>query len=157
MTAQPTTLDANPVPKHRTLMIWGQIPLVTKIPTSATGGAQYTFEHQNMTKGGPPRHVHHDQDEWFYVLEGEYLMEVGNERFRLTKGDALFAPRKIPHAWACVSDSPGTLLTTVSPAGTFEAFLIGTTRHTTLPSADEMAATFEKHDMTLLGPPLDVG
>lgn len=137
------------------LMIWGRIPLVTKVSTRATGGALYAFEHPNMAKGGPPRHMHHDQDEWFYVLDGDFVMEVGDERHHLKRGDSLFAPRKIPHAWACVSDR-GSLLTTVSPAGTFEAFLMETTEHATPPAPDEMAATFEKHAMSLLGPPLDV-
>lgn len=137
-------------------MIWGLIPLATKVSTRDTGGALYAFEHRDMPKGGPPRHVHHDQDEWFYVVAGEYAVEIGEERFTLKPGDSLFAPRQIPHAWACISDTPGTLLTTVTPAGTFETFITDTTKHTTVPSMEEMAATFEKHDMTLLGPPLEV-
>src|SRR5215831_4699174 len=40
-------------------------------------------------KGGPARHLHHDQDEWFYVIEGEFILEIGQERFRLTPGDSL--------------------------------------------------------------------
>ena len=30
-------------------------------------------------KGGPPRHLHRDQDEWFHVIEGEYIVEIGDE------------------------------------------------------------------------------
>lgn len=138
------------------LMIWGRIPLVSKISTQATGGGHFVFEHTRMAKGGPPRHIHHAQDEWFYVVEGEFAMEIGDERHHLRRGDALFAPRGIPHAWACTSNTPGTLLTTVSPAGTFEAFILETTEHDTLPSPDDVAAAFERHGMNVVGPPLKV-
>jgi mannose-6-phosphate isomerase-like protein (cupin superfamily) len=67
---------------ERERMIWGLIPLATKLSAKDTGGALFVFEHRNMGKGGPPRHVHHDQDEWFYVVKGEFAVEVGDEKFR---------------------------------------------------------------------------
>jgi mannose-6-phosphate isomerase-like protein (cupin superfamily) len=116
----------------------------------------YVFEHRNVGKGGPPRHVHHEQDEWFYVIQGEFAVEVGEEKFRLKPGDSMFAPRKTPHAWAQISDSGGTMLTIASPAGTFETFLRDTTRHPTVPTEAEMVQTFAAHDMSVVGPPLKV-
>jgi len=142
---------------HRQAMIWGLIPLAIKLSGEDTGGELLVFQHTNMGKGGPPRHVHHAQDEWFYVVAGEFAAEVGDEKFRLKPGDSLFAPRQVPHAWACISDSPGTLITTVSPVGSFETFIRDTARHATLPTEEEIARTFSKHDMTVLGPPLAVG
>jgi hypothetical protein len=53
-----------------------------------------------MGKGGPPRHFHYDQDEWFYAIKGNFAFEVGEERFTLGPGDALLAPRLVPHVWA---------------------------------------------------------
>src|SRR3990172_921282 len=47
-------------------------------------------------KGGPARHLHLTQDEWFYVIEGEFVFEVGSERFTLTPGDSLLGPRNVP-------------------------------------------------------------
>src|SRR4030067_2689899 len=73
-------------------------------------------------KGGPARHLHHDQDEWFYVLEGEFIFEVGPNKFRLKPGDSLLGPRKIPHVWAHVGDTNGKILITFMPAGKMEAF-----------------------------------
>jgi mannose-6-phosphate isomerase-like protein (cupin superfamily) len=142
--------------KENELMIWGLIPLATKVSTRDTGGGMYIFQHTGMAKGGPPRHVHHEQDEWFYAIEGEFAMEVGEEKFRLKPGDSLLAPRKVPHAWACVSDKPGTILTIVSPAGRFETFIRDTARLPTLPTPDEVAKAFAAHGMTVVGPPLDV-
>jgi len=59
--------------KHRfeeELKIWGVIPLQIKISTDDTDGALFVFEHAGMDKGGPPRHFHYEQDEWFYVIQG---------------------------------------------------------------------------------------
>src|SRR5260221_14713472 len=58
-------------------------------------------------KRGPPRHLHYDQDEWFYVVEGEFIIEIGQERIALHPGDSILAPRKVPHAWAYVSETKG--------------------------------------------------
>ena len=141
---------------NENLSIWGLIPLKTLVSSKDTGGTIYIFQHTNMGKGGPPRHVHHAQDEWFYAIAGEFIAEIGEEKFRLKPGDSLFAPRKIPHAWACVSNTPGTIITAVTPAGTFEHFLRETTTHATLPSPEQIAAAFAKHEMTVVGPPLEV-
>lgn len=138
------------------LMIWGLIPLATKVSSVDTGGGLYIFEHSNMGKGGPPRHIHHEQDEWFYAIKGEFVIEVGEERFFLKPGDSAFAPRQIPHAWAHVGDEPGTLLTAVSPAGTFETFIRDTANFSTLPTPEEIEAAFTAHGMTIVGPPLPV-
>jgi len=137
--------------------IWGLIPLCTKLSARHdTGGAVHIFEHTDMDKGGPPRHVHHAQDEWFYVVKGDYVMEVGDERFHLKAGDSLLAPRGVPHAWARVGEVPGTLITLVHPAGTFETFIDETAKEATLPSPEEIAAHFAAHGMTVIGPPLAV-
>jgi mannose-6-phosphate isomerase-like protein (cupin superfamily) len=142
--------------KEDELMIWGLIPLFTKVSAKDTGGELFVFEHTNMGKGGPPRHVHHEQDEWFYAIKGEFVMEVGDETFRLKPGDTLFAPRRVPHGWAHISDEPGTLLTIVSPAGTFETFIRDTTKFAELPTPEEVAKAFAAHGMTVVGPPLQV-
>ncbi len=139
------------------LMIWGLIPLSVKVSTRDTGGGLFVFEHRHMGRGGPPRHVHHEQDEWFYAIEGEFAAEVGDEKFRLRPGDTLFAPQKVPHVWACVGDRPGTMVTAVSPAGTFETFIRDAARLATLPTPEAVAEAFAAHGMTVVGPPLDVG
>lgn len=144
--------DGNPP-----LMIWGLIPLSIKVSSADTNGDLFAFEHTDMVPGGPPRHVHHEQDEWFYVVKGEFAFEVGGQHHRLGAGDSLFAPRQVPHAWACVSETPGTLLTVLTPAGSFETFIRETTRHATVPSPADLAKALTDHGMTLLGPPLAVG
>jgi mannose-6-phosphate isomerase-like protein (cupin superfamily) len=139
------------------LMIWGAIPLQIKVSSADTGGSLFVFEHAEMGKGGPPRHFHFDQDEWFYALQGEFAFEVGDEQFVLRPGDSLFAPRMVPHVWAHIGDEPGTLLLAVQPAGSLEAFLVENCAMDRLPTPEEADRSFAAHGMKIVGPPLDVG
>lgn len=139
------------------LLIWGAIPLQIKVATRDTGGALFVFEHARMGKGGPPRHFHYEQDEWFYAVEGEFAFEVGDARFTLRRGDSLFAPRMLPHAWAHVGEQPGTLLLSVQPAGTLEEFFLQSCRMTSPPTPEEAERLFAAHGMKVVGPPLPIG
>jgi quercetin dioxygenase-like cupin family protein len=139
------------------LTIWGVIPLQIKVSSHDTAGSLFVFEHADMGKGGPPRHFHYDQDEWFYVTNGEFAFEVGDERFTLRPGDSLFAPRLVPHAWAHVGDTPGTLLLAVKPAGSLEAFFMENCAMDRPPTPEEAARSFAAHGMRVVGPPLEVG
>src|SRR5690349_16838609 len=67
--------------------------------------------------GGPERHFHHAQEEWFYVLAGEFLFEINGERTTHAVGDTLYVPRRTPHAWAATSPAGGKLLIVFTPAG----------------------------------------
>jgi mannose-6-phosphate isomerase-like protein (cupin superfamily) len=136
------------------LAIWGIIPLQVKVSTSDTDGGLFLFEHADMGRGGPPRHLHYEQDEWFYVIKGEFAFEVGDEAFTLRPGDSLLAPRMIPHVWANVGDDPGTLLLGVQPAGTLEAFFRASCELAAPPPPEETARLFEAHGMKVVGPPL---
>jgi quercetin dioxygenase-like cupin family protein len=94
-----------------------------KVAGQQTDGRVFLMEHVGLTKGGgPPRHLHYEQEEWFYVLEGELVAEVGEERFRLKAGDAVFAPRVVPHRFLYVAEKPGRLLIAFTPAGKMEAY-----------------------------------
>ena len=80
-----------------------------KVSTEDSHSSLLVVEMTHYAKGGPDRHFHYDQDEWFYVVEGEYVFEVGQERIRLKPGDSVFGPHKVPHVWAFVSDQPGRI------------------------------------------------
>jgi quercetin 2,3-dioxygenase len=138
------------------LMIWGVIPLQIKVSGKDTDGAFFSFEHAKMGKGGPPRHFHYEQDEWFYAMEGEFAFEVGDEKFVLQAGDSLFAPRMVPHVWAYVGEKPGTLLLAIQPAGSLEEFFMKTCAMTQPPTPQEAEQLFASHGMKVVGPPLDI-
>ncbi|MBK9746869.1 MAG: cupin domain-containing protein [Chloroflexi bacterium] len=86
--------------------------------------------------GGPARHLHYAQDEWFYAVEGEFILEIGQERLTLKPGDSVLAPRNVPHVWASVSSTTGRMLITFLPAGNMEAFFREVTKADAMPPQD---------------------
>ncbi len=116
-------------------------------------GGLLILENTFHQPGGPARHLHYAQDEWFYAVEGEFVIEVGSERLRLKPGDLLLAPRGVPHVWAYVGGGArGRMLITFMPAGKMEAFFREVTQANAMPPQDP--ALWRDHGMELLGPPL---
>ena len=122
-----------------------------KLTTSDPGGA-FILENTFIARGGPARHLHYNQDEWFYVLEGEFQFVVGTERFHLHPGDSLLAPRRVPHVWAFAGEGSGRILISFLPAGKMEAFFREVTKANAMPPQDP--ELWRAYGMELLGPPL---
>ena len=112
------------------------------------------IENTFSSKGGPARHLHYNQDEWFYAVEGEFIFEVGQEKIRLKPGDSLLAPRNVPHVWAYTGGTRGNILIAFNPAGRMESFFREVTKANAMPPQDP--ELWLAHDMELLGPPLKV-
>lgn len=132
-----------------------------KVTSADTAGAMFVMERAHNRKGGPDRHLHHDQDELFYVLEGEYVFEVGSERMELKTGDCVLGPRGISHAYAFVGATQGRLLISYSPAGNMEGFFRQFSAQRPAPTGPEDAAarrekSYSDYGMKYLGPPLAV-
>lgn len=122
--------------------------------TSPDGSGLFVAEIINHAKGGPARHFHYNQDEWFYILEGEYIVEVGQQRFSLKSGDSVFAPRKVPHVWASVGEGGrGRMLVVFPFADRMEAFFRETSITNALPLSPEV---FRSYGMEMVGPPLSI-
>jgi len=124
-----------------------------KVLTRETSGALFIMENRNMARGGPSRHVHYEQEEWFYFVEGsdEILMEVGETKLRLKPGDSVLAPRNIPHVWAYLGQKPGRMIFAFSPAAQIESFF----EEASKPDAKvNDPSRFERHGMKVVGPPL---
>jgi quercetin dioxygenase-like cupin family protein len=97
--------------------------LDVKVSGSDTNGELAIFEQTSLSQGkGTPLYLHHTQDEIFYVVEGSYYFQVGDEKHKLAKGDSIFLPRMVPHAWTQVSET-GKMTVVVQPAGKLEDFL----------------------------------
>jgi mannose-6-phosphate isomerase-like protein (cupin superfamily) len=125
-----------------------------KVTSRHTGGELLVIENMNRGKGGPARHRHLDQDEMFYVVEGDYRIEIGGEHFDLKPGDCILAPRRVPHVWAFVGDAIGRLLISFTPAGQMEAFFREVSKANAMPPQDPRL--WQAHGMELLGPPMPV-
>lgn len=122
-----------------------------KVGTRETGGALFVIEHEHLLKGGPPVHFHLYQDEWFYLMEGEVLFQVGDQRKVLHAGESVLAPRMIPHGFCAVGETPSHMIIAFTPAGKMEAFF----RDIAIPNGPAMdAAVFSRYEMQYVGPPL---
>ena len=110
---------------------------------------------------GSPLHVHHNEDEWFYVLSGELTFWVDGEVIPATAGSFVYGPRDLPHTFTVSSDEARFLLV-IEPAG-FEEFLLDlsepaespTLPPSTLepPAPEAMMAAAARYEIEILGPP----
>lgn len=133
-----------------------QNTLDIKISGKDTENDLAVFEQTGLTpKGGPPLHIHPHQDEWFYVVEGEYLFQVGEDRYEMKTGDTIFLPRQVPHAFVQLTEK-GKMIVSYLPAGKMEEFFAVTDKWTSPPSKEEIASVFADHDMQVVGPPLRI-
>lgn len=127
-----------------------------------TGGAYAMFDFHVPSQHGPPPHVHHREDEAFYVLEGEFQFTVAGESIRLGPGGFLYGKRDIPHTFRCVSESTGRMMCVVSPSGLEKFFeevgtpLAGPDAEPVPPTPADIQRLFEaapRYGMEILAPP----
>jgi quercetin 2,3-dioxygenase len=124
-----------------------------KVSGKDTGSELTIFEYHGNEKGGPPLHLHPDQDEIFYISQGAFLFQCADEKFSLQKGDMIFLPRGVPHTFAQLSDT-GRLLYFFQPSGKMEDFFRASGNVEGIPTQDEAARLFQNHAMQITGPPL---
>ena len=105
----------------RSMWVIGEL-LTYKVPSYRTGGAYALFEVATHPGAGPPPHIHHREDESFYVLEGEYEFLIGGETLRVGAGSLLYVPKGTLHAHEYVGEGVGRMLVTQTPGGLYEHF-----------------------------------
>jgi len=97
--------------------VWYMGNLFTVLAGSEATEGQFALIEMLARKGTePPRHVHHREDEAFYVLEGEITFYIGDETYVATPGTFVFAPRGIPHSFVFETDVVRKLVT-LTPGG----------------------------------------
>jgi quercetin dioxygenase-like cupin family protein len=96
--------------------------VTVKIARKETEGNYYVMEVVTPAGHGIPPHVHDREDEFIYVLEGEFEVMLGGKLFMAPKGAQIFFPRHIPHAFTNVGTTAGKTLWTIIPGGNFEDF-----------------------------------
>ncbi len=127
----------------------------TKVSGKDTDGDIYVFESTRLKEGGPSYHYHYEQDEYWYVLKGEFLFKIGDEEFTAKAGDSVFGPRMVPHAFSKVGEGEARLLMFFLPAGkmeaAFEKMRDGSLRNMT---EEEMEKFRHEHGFKKVGPAL---
>jgi quercetin dioxygenase-like cupin family protein len=127
-----------------------------KVSGKDTNGDLAIFEQTSISQGrGTPLHVHYFQDEVFYVIDGHYFFQVGEEKYHLNVGESIFLPRKVPHAWTQVSEK-GKMTITFQPAGKMEEFFVTMAGLKDEPTPEAIAKIFSDNDMKIVGPPLKI-
>jgi mannose-6-phosphate isomerase-like protein (cupin superfamily) len=127
----------------------GYSTLLFKVLSRETSGGLFLIEHRNLMPGGPPLHLHLNQEEWFFVAEGEVAIQVGEQRLSLHAGESVLAPRRVPHTFSSVGATPGHMVIAFTPAGKMEQFMNDTRDFSDLAS---QAEHFRRYDMELVGP-----
>jgi len=93
-----------------------------KASSEGTDGRVAVIEHKGPHNSGSPLHVHHREDEWFYVLEGELTIWVGGQVVSAPQGAFVFGPKDTPHTFTVSAPEGARSLLVTEPAG-FEGFM----------------------------------
>lgn len=124
--------------------------LLFKTSTAETPSV-FAIEHTKILPGwGPPLHLHLAQEEWFYVMEGKLLFQVGDQRLTLQSGDSILGPRNVPHAFMAIGPNPARMLITFTPGGRMEQFF----RDNSAGGPHTMAGVSTRYGVKVVGPPL---
>lgn len=143
--------------------IWHIDTLMTfKALADDTGGRLAAWEQLLPHRSSPPLHVHHEDDEAWFVLDGRLTFQVGDASWTAETGAFVWAPRGLPHTFRV--DSPTARVLALAVPGRFDRFVLATGRpaeSATIPPPPEgppdMAALVgaaREHGMEVLGPPL---
>jgi mannose-6-phosphate isomerase-like protein (cupin superfamily) len=131
-----------------------------KVAWEETDGRLLQLLGRDRRGGAPPLHIHHREDESFYVIEGEMSFFVGDQRIEATAGDFVFAPKGIPHAFLVKSER-AEYLTSFAPAGAEQFFPEVAPRvipgepppPATEPDVEKLARTAANYGIEIVGPP----
>ena len=132
------------------------LPTSVRATRETTGGAFGIVENWDMPPGfASPYHVHHAEDEAFYVVEGELAIVCGGKWMKAGPGTYAFGPRDIPHGFKVIGSSPARLLLLCTPGG-FEHFVLELSQPIdappTPPDMAKLVETAAKFKIDILGP-----
>ena len=142
-------------------VVWWQGNLFTiKGRSVETGGSLGLADVAFNAGMATPLHVHHREDEAFYILDGQIRFRRGDAEFTSGPGEFVFGPREVPHCFK-VLDGGARALILMTPAGLEEMFVEGG-----VPAHEGMVAPAMEYDMErvtalavkygwdVLGPPM---
>ena len=124
---------------------------VTELLATAeqTGGALGLFRQSIAPKSGPPAHIHHTEDEFFYVVSGEFNFRLGDRFVSAPARSIVFVPRGTVHTFQNVGTEPGVLLVGVAPGGLEMMFA-----ERQGADAEKNRSLMKMHNVEVVGPPL---
>lgn len=121
-------------------------------------GGQFDFMVTTVEPGPGvvPLHIHHENDETFYVLDGTLEARVGDETMRLEAGAFVMMPRGVPHTWRNASDEPSQFVCMYTPGNHFGVLqeLAQLDVDEDDPDPDKFAPILDAYDIEMVGPPM---
>jgi len=132
------------------------LPTMIHASAQSANGAYGLVEHPSMFPGfATPYHMHHREDESFYVIEGEVAFILNGAWKRVGPGAFIYGPREIPHGFKIVGNTPARMLILSTPAG-FESFVLELARPLDEPPAPpdmpKLIAAAARAGIDILGP-----
>jgi mannose-6-phosphate isomerase-like protein (cupin superfamily) len=127
--------------------------LLFKAVGEETNGVLDCLEVKAAPKAGPPEHIHHQNDEAFYILEGEFMVKIGARLLKATSGTFCFVPRGIAHTWQNVGMQPGRMLVTCTPGG-MDGYFKELSQVSSLLDMSQVLPIVQKYHTEVVGPPL---
>jgi quercetin dioxygenase-like cupin family protein len=119
---------------------------VVKATTESTGGAFSMVYQIAPPAHATPYHLHHVEDEAFYVLDGEYTFICDGVKTAVGPGGYMFLPRGIPHGIRVSSSVPATMLIMATPGNGF----VGMMEEMAQPALERVLPTFTQPDLEKL-------
>ena len=136
--------------EQRVLRVLGEA-ITVKIDGEQTEGRYAVIEDVSPVGGGPPLHVHRDEDELLYVVGGDLELQLGDQRFRAKAGSTAFFPKDLPHTFRNVGTTPSKALLVIIPAR-FVGFF-DEVHALTKPTPEQAIELGKKYGLTFLPPP----
>jgi mannose-6-phosphate isomerase-like protein (cupin superfamily) len=138
--------------------------MTIKATADTTDGHLCLIESHAPVGHGPPLHVHHDEHEAFFILEGEMEIVCGEERYTAAAGAFAFLPRGVAHTFRVTAGSPARFLTVAVPGG-LEGFFREVGRPAAGPGLPPQSPfdvalikrVGESYNNEIVGPPLEAG
>jgi mannose-6-phosphate isomerase-like protein (cupin superfamily) len=131
--------------------------IYNKVSTADSDGDLYIFDTTRVKEGGPPLHFHYDQDEWWYVISGEFLIRVGDETYHAKPGDSVYGPRRVPHCFAKIGEGEAKIILLFQPAGKMEEFFIAVNEGRVAKMSEAEKEQFRKDcGFEHVGPPIEI-
>ncbi len=135
--------------------VWNGVTYRILLDSVQSGGSLGLFESTDFPGYGPPRHVHHREDETFVVLEGEVEFVLGADRSMLSAGDTIFVPRGVEHTFRVRGAAPARMLTALTPGG-MEGFFVEMAKggYKIPEDMGQIVAIAARYQLEFTGPPL---
>jgi quercetin dioxygenase-like cupin family protein len=133
---------------------------VVKATSESTRGAYSMICSTSPPGHETPYHLHHEEDEAFYVLDGEFTFFSEGKKTILRSGGYIFLPRGIPHGIRCTGSAPSSLLILAIPGGGFAGMMLEMAEPAkermlpppTAPDIEKLTRLCAKYKIDILGP-----